>query len=1041
LRNPPEWIKKRKIVLLAILFSLALIGARLAWISFFHQTDEPRAVNGLMDLRGWDGGTIPLDGQWEFYPGQWLQGGENRSDRTAREISVPGNWNGYLNEDGDPSAGAFGYGSYRLRILVDPEKDPTYGIRVPSVRSSSALYVNGRLLARSGLPSDSGDTYMARNVPYSASFTADRSGYIEVIVQAANYKDVRKGGIVRSLKFGTEAAVARETMLSMSMQLFAAVAFLIHAGYAFVLYLVGTREKRLIFFALLTVSAMLLDSLGREEKVLHQLLPIGYDWGFKLVHLSMIGIAYGLLQCVGHRLPASWTKVVRWFSLPCGIAALLALVLPAQSILTIQPLYAGIIAVSVLVTIFSMFRKSGKEGRDDVPLLLSLIAFSNHFAWWCILMAAGIKIMYYPFDLIVSTACYASVWFSHYFRVHAETKSLAAKLQRADKRKDQFLANTSHELRNPLHGILNMSQGVLERERHSLGERSVKDLEIVLSVGRRMSLILNDLLDAMSLKENAPRLHYSSFSLHAIATGVADMLRPMREGTQVKLSNGIPESFPRVRADENRVIQIFFNLLHNAIKFTGDGEVTIRAQAKDGRAYVSVSDTGIGMDEETMKRVFEPYEQADSSKTMIEGGFGLGLSICKQLLELHGETLRVSSAPGQGSEFVFTLRLADPDAAWEEDEAYAPVSAAQAETAASLSGEIGGEAVYSPAKSPNTLDRPRILLIDDEPVNLKVLESILSFESYDMKSVTNPRSALELLDKQEWDLIVLDVMLPRMSGYEVTREIRDRFSISELPVLLLTSRGRPEDISCGFRAGANDYVTKPVEALELRSRVKALTDVKKSVRERLRLESAWLQAQIQPHFLFNTLTAIRALSEIDLDRMRNMLEAFGNHLRDKFKLHSIDEPVPIDEELNVVRSYLHIEQERYEERLRVCWEIDECRGLRIPLLTIQPLVENAIRHGVMKRTAGGKIAIRVSDFGSFAEIAVEDDGVGMDENLLLRKQEGDAGAHAGVGLLNTDLRLKRLYGQGLRIKSLPDRGTSISFVVYRNPEMEKETKL
>jgi len=1033
-----QWISRRNIVLGIVLFALALAGARAAWIGYFHQPGQPLAEDGVLDLRGWSGGglgTIPLDGVWTFYPGRLLTGGETVPGSADRPIRVPGSWSGSLRPDetreSGGGGGAFGYGSYRLRVLVDPKETATYGIRVPSVRSASALYVNGRPLAGSGDPSPLGEGYKAGNVPYTASFAADGLAEIEVIVQAANYKDIRNGGIVRSIKFGSEAAVARETQLSVSMQQLSAVVFLLHAGYALVLYFIGTREKRLLYFALLTFGAMMMDALGSGEKVLHQFVPIGYDWGFKLVHLAMAAVAFSLLQCVSHQLPAILRKLAPPFFLLCGAAALLALALPARLLLTIQPLFVGALAASVLATITSMLRASAKDVKDNVLMLLSLIAFASNFAWWGLSMAAGVKVLYYPFDLIVSTACFSSVWFNHYFQVHAETKKLAAKLQRADKTKDRFLANTSHELRNPLHGILNISQGVLDRERLSMKEESVKDMEIVLSVGRRMSFILNDLLDAMSLKVNAPRLRYGAFSIHAIATGVFDMLQWMREGTPVRLSNDIPERFPRVYADENRVIQIVFNLLHNAVKFTSEGTVSIRAEEKDGKACVTVADTGIGIDEETLKRLFEPYEQAGPEHTMVEGGFGLGLSICKQLLDLHGETLRVRSEPGRGSEFVFTLRLAadaDP-AAEEEREAENSERTAREEAAASSAGGreeagFGRENARRPAA-----DRPRILLVDDDPVNLKVLESILSHEHYDMTPVTGAGQALELLDEREWDLIVSDVMLPRMSGYELTRAIRERYSISELPVLLITARSQPEDIAYGFQSGANEYVTKPVEALELRSRVKALTDVKRSVRDRLRLESAWLQAQIQPHFLFNTLTAIRALSEIDLDRMRNLLEAFGNHMRDKFKLQNIDGPVPIEEELSVVRSYLQIEQERYEDRLRVSWEIGDCRSVRLPLLTIQPLVENAIRHGVMKRSDGGRIAIRATDYGTHAEIEVEDDGVGMDDNPL-QGQENEPDMGAGVGLINTDLRLKRLYGSGLRVKSLPGRGTSISFVVY-----------
>ncbi|WP_378107260.1 ATP-binding protein [Cohnella cellulosilytica] len=1023
-------MSQRNIAITVILFALALTGARMAWISHFHQTDQPRVEDGLLDLRGWkwDQRTIALDGEWEFYPGQWLGGGEIPQANGVR-IPVPGGWNAYLRGDGEQGGEpSFGYGSYRLVIRVDPGTEANFAVRVPSVRSSSALYANGRLLAGSGFPSDDEASYEARNLPYGASFAADRSGYVELIVRAANYKDIRDGGIIRSIKFGTEAAIARETQLSVSMQELTIFVFLLHGGYALVLYVIGNRERRLLYFSLLVFSAMVMDSFGSNEKVLHQYLPVDYDWGFKLVHLAMAGTAYSLLMCVSHQWPAFWRKAAPWFSRLCGAAAAMALVLPARYILTIQILYAAVAALSVLLTIFSMIRASVKDVKGNVPLLFALVAFTSNLAWWGIQMIMGISVMYYPFDLVISTSCYASLWFTRYFQAHAETKSLAAKLQRADKQKDRFLANTSHELRNPLHGILNITQGVLEREKHALQDRSVKDLEVVLSVGRRMSLLLNDLLYAMSLKENAPRLQYGSFSIHAVATGVIDMLLSMREGVSAKLVNDIPENFPRVYADENRVVQILFNLLHNAVKFTGDGEVAVRARVEEGKVFVTVSDTGIGMDEETLNRIFEPYEQESVDQTMIEGGFGLGLGICKQLLEMHGESLQASSVPGQGSEFVFTLRLAAGSIdAQEQAGIVGDAEVALAEAVSSLECADGDEAAGMQEGRPSA-DRPRILLIDDDPVNLKVLESILTHESYDMTLVTSGSQALDILDKKEWDLIVSDVMLPRMSGYELTRAIRARYSISELPILLLTARSQPEDISHGFQAGANEYVTKPVEALELRFRVKALTDVKKSVRERLRMESAWLHAQIQPHFLYNTLTAIRALSEIDLDRMRSMLEAFGNHLRDKFKLQNIDVPVPIEEELSLVRSYLHIEQERYEQRLLVTWEIDECKQLRIPLLTIQPLVENAIRHGVMKRSDGGRIAIRVSDFGTFAEIAVEDDGVGMDENPLERKGE-DSDMGTGVGLINTDRRLKRMYGKGLRIRSQPGRGTSISFIV------------
>jgi two-component system sensor histidine kinase ChiS len=138
------------------------------------------------------------------------------------------------------------------------------------------------------------------------------------------------------------------------------------------------------------------------------------------------------------------------------------------------------------------------------------------------------------------------------------------------------------------------------------------------------------------------------------------------------------------------------------------------------------------------------------------------------------------------------------------------------------------------------------LVVDDDVLNLKISENILDAESFDIVAVTSGKEALSQLETRKWDLVIADIMMPHMSGYELTRVIRERYSISELPILLLTARNRLEDIAAGFLSGANDYVTKPADAMELKFRVQALTDLNRSVHERLRMEAAWLQAQIQP---------------------------------------------------------------------------------------------------------------------------------------------------------------------------------------------------
>jgi len=1032
-------MKKRKIVLIISLFILFLTGSRFLWLNLFDNSDQPHAVKGQMDLRSWkfnDGHAITLDGEWEFYPYNWLLSEEKHLQSTKdlpTYIQVPMGWSSSLQE-GEISP--YGYGSYRLKLLVNPEDNITYSIRVPSVRSASEIYVNERRLAKSGEIGENAGNTVAKNVPYTVSFEANGHKEIEIIVQASNFKDPRGGGIVRSIKLGKEDILARETQLSMAMQQLVAVVFLIHAIYAIILFFVGNmEERRLLYFSLLSISTMNYYLLGSDDKLLSYWFPINYDWGFKLVHVAMVGIGFSLLQCIKHWLPQHVRKYIRWYSIFCGIATFMAIVLPTRYIVSNQDFYIVLLGISLFITILTVMRKSIKEIRSNIFLLLAILAFTNNLIWYGLLLIFGIKVIMYPIDLFITMTCLAILWFKGYSKVYSDTKELASKLQKTDKLKDEFLANTSHELRNPLHGILNISKAVLEREERVLSDKSVKDIETVLSVGSRMSLMLNDLLDVMSLKENNPKLKFRTVSIHAIVSGVLDMLYVMSDGKQVQLMNQIPEDFPKVMADENRVIQIVFNLLHNAVKYTNEGEVKISGHVRNGMTEIVISDTGIGIDEETIRRIFEPYEQGTLSKTIMEGGFGLGLSISKRLVELHGGTLQVNSVVGKGSEFTFTLPISDG-----ADETNATENVALLSNAKEKSTIVTPTNPFDDPIENHAIveaNRPSVLVVDDDPVNLRVIETILSIEKYNLVTVTSGNKALEILMSQEWDLVISDVMMPNMSGYELVRTIRQHFSLTELPVLLLTARSQQQDIKNGFLAGANDYVTKPVDLLELRSRVKALTDVKQSAQERLRMEAAWLQAQIQPHFLFNTLNAIITLSEIDIDRTSKLLEALSDFLRESFKFQNIDELVPLEDELNLVRSYLYIHKERFGERINVTWDLEVSTDVMIPSLTIQPLIENALKHGILPRETGGNIHIGIVDYDTYIEISVSDDGIGMDEATMERLLERKSKTSSGIGLLNTDLRLKQHYSEGLQIKSNLNQGTTISFVVLKKKEKLK----
>jgi len=316
--------------------------------------------------------------------------------------------------------------------------------------------------------------------------------------------------------------------------------------------------------------------------------------------------------------------------------------------------------------------------------------------------------------------------------------------------------------------------------------------------------------------------------------------------------------------------------------------------------------------------------------------------------------------------------------------------------------------------------------VDDDSVNLKIIADILGAARYDIDTALDASDAMAKLEAKRYDLLISDVMMPRISGYELTGHARKRYSLFELPVLLLTARNRSEDIVAGLQAGANDYVTKPIDAWELRARVQALTKLKTSVEERLRLEAAWLHAQIQPHFIFNTLNSIAALGAMDVDRMQLLLEEFSNYLRTSIDFHNTDRVVPVERELALVRSYLYIEKERFGAAIQEVWDLDAPLDFHLPPLAIQTLVENAINHGILRRSGGGTVRIRIKHAAEGVRVTVQDDGVGIGEEGMKRPFEPASG---GIGLRNTDTRLRQLYGQGLHIDSSQGQGTTVSFVI------------
>lgn len=1028
-----------KNIFIILAFLAVLLSIRWAWLTHYATPEHPPAVQGVIDLRGWDieqSPSITLDGEWEFYPSTFLSHGELTPEmaNASNYIQVPSDWRAGFPEAKDSS---YGYGTYRLRILVDQPLYEPYTLWIQEIQAASKVQINGKDIPVFGTLGENKESYSPKEVSYIAHYENAEAKEIEVLIQVANFDKPTVGGIARSIRFGSQAAIDTERMYSVGFQLVTFVILLLHGLYAFILFLFNRREKAFLTFFLLLFTAGI-TVVSDHDKILLLWFPIDYSWSLKIRLLSYIWLTFFILllsYSIAERRIRS--KLFYLYAGAVALYSIFTLIAPTELVYYSRHyrIFTILYFIPLPWSIFIFVKMVIGKRKDSIFLLLAITSIGSSIIWGALNITQVIEPLhiYYPIEVIAAIISFSAYWFKRYLRNAKENAQLNAQLREADKLKDQFLANTSHELRTPLHAIMNIAQSIVDKEKRHISEKSAKDMNLLITISRRMSHLLDDLLDVIRLQDKRIVLNKEPIRIQPLVAGVVSMLNFMTEGKPIKLKIDIPDTLPAIIGDEKRLIQILFNLVHNAVKYTDEGSITVSAEVKHKRVTVRVADQGIGMDEEALRRIFLPYEQGNHRES--SGGIGLGLSICKQLVELHGSELKVKSVPNKGSVFSFALPLAT---VMQKDSSSMPLVPERSEILnqeeimkwllprSVQSAEWSAPPFTAPSFAGRSLN---ILAVDDDQVNLKVLSSLIGEEQVSIFSVTSGREALELLGTRQWDLLIIDVMMPHMSGYELTKRVREHFSISELPILLLTARSQPADIYTGFLSGANDYVTKPVDALELKYRIWSLTTLKQSIDERLRMEAAYLQAQIHPHFLFNTLNSILALSDIDTDKMRDLGDAFSSYLRISFDFLNSAEHVELEHELELVQAYLYIEQERFPDRLAVEWEVDPSIDIKLPPLTIQPLVENAVRHGLLSTAKGGTVFIRIARQEQAVIFEVQDNGKGMAQEKVEQLLRLPMKGKGGIGLFNTNQRLTQKYGKGLVITSKPGEGTNVSFTI------------
>ena len=402
-----------------------------------------------------------------------------------------------------------------------------------------------------------------------------------------------------------------------------------------------------------------------------------------------------------------------------------------------------------------------------------------------------------------------------------DRKEYEAQLQRtneeliqATRLKDEFLANMSHELRTPLNSILGMTEVLEEELLGPITEGQQNALHTIERSGSHLLNLINEILDLAKIESGQMELDHKPTTIASLCTLSLALIKQLAYNKNLRLQFNIPDHLPQLMLDERRMNQALINLLNNAVKFTPEGgQITldvhypspISASSHDHKFLrFSVTDTGIGIAPENIPKLFKPFVQIDSALNRKYEGTGLGLALVKDIVELHGGIVGVTSEEGVGSCFTIDLPCLKCDLDLSPEMDLSPENADMPE----------------PVQENSTL----ILLVEDDDANVKTIATYLKAKGYEICYATNGMEALEVAQAKHPDLILMDIQMPEMDGLEATRKIRQIPEVATIPIIALTALAMEGDREKCLEAGASDYLGKPVKLKQLVSQIQTLLE-------------------------------------------------------------------------------------------------------------------------------------------------------------------------------------------------------------------------
>jgi signal transduction histidine kinase/BarA-like signal transduction histidine kinase len=758
-----------------------------------HSLAQPIASQGSIDLSDTDfpvQRSVELNGEWKFYWQQLVLPQQIDSTDSFSYVQFPHLWNE------DPSLSSYGYATYGLKIFK-PETHLSIALQIPDLYTAYTMYINGTEVAKNGTVATTDEDYIPFWLPKTISIDQFDTDTLQVVLHVSNFKH-SKGGIRLPIIIGSEEHLQRTRTMKLGYTLLLTGSLFMIGLFFMGLYLFGRHERSMLYFSIVCFFFSY-RIFGTDLYPLHYLFPELPWWlTVKAEYFSLYFSAFLFSIFVKQVYPKEISRpAIYAFTSVFGGLSLITLFFPAYYFTMLINLLYVVFPFFVIYITWVYWKAVGNNREGSrfaltsvaivfVVLMHNLLEYKTIVEENLLLNFVGFFSFFFLQSLILT------------YRFTNSLTKARNKAEQASIAKSQFLSTMSHEIRTPLNAVIGLSELLL----HTDSEREKNEFaETIKESGENLLEIINNILDYSKFETMGIEVDQEPVNIKQLVHEMIRLLSPLKAKKDLSIifdTEDIPEY---VLTDPTLLKQILINLVGNAIKFTQKGSITISLQKNSepelkGDLRFMIADSGSGISNENIHRLFKIFSQVDSSRTRRHGGTGLGLVISKKLVEALGGEIWFKSTPDKGTIFYFTI---------------------QAETTSKPTNN-GPSGISSADLHMIKRENLRILIAEDNIVNQKVLLKILRNNNLTADVVNNGQETLHRLKTHSYDLILMDMEMPFMDGIEATKNIRRLLPESEQPIIIaVTANAFIEDRERCINAGMDDFLTKPISLEAIKS--------------------------------------------------------------------------------------------------------------------------------------------------------------------------------------------------------------------------------